>query len=262
MRISKFITLLFVLVLGFLALSLTGCPVWQSQDTPVDEFKVTEPDTKAQFYLYVPSKYDSDHKWPLVVTLHGTPGYDNARRQVKEWKALAEEHGFIVLAPKLTSVQGVLPIARSTRLKQLATDERRILAAMKEAQNRYNIDERNVMITGFSAGGFPLYYITMRNPEKFNTMAARLCNCDMKTLKTLPVSTASRKINMLIYFSKTGINPVYSGHNPIGRQSWSAFEYLRRQDHRSIKIKAVEGGHQRRPEIAYAFWRKYWPKPK
>ncbi len=252
-------SLMFVLVIGFLSVSLTGCPIWHSTDTPVDEFKVTEPATKARFYLYVPSEYDSARKWPLVVTLHGTPGYDSAHMQVKEWKALAEEHGFIVLAPKLTSVQGVLPVARSSRLKQLATDERRVLAAMAEVKKRYNIDERTVMITGYSAGGFPMYYIAMRNPEKFNAMAARLCNCNLEILKTLPVSTASRKINILIYFSKTGINPVYSGHNPIGRQSWSAYEYLRRQDHRSMKIKAVEGGHQRRPEIAYTFWRRYWP---
>ncbi len=246
--------------MGLVALSLTGCPIWHSTDTPVDEFKVTEPVSKAQFYLYVPSDYDSALQWPLVVTLHGTPGYDSASRQAKEWKIFAEEHGFIVLAPELTSVQGVLPVVRSIRLKQLATDERRVLAAMAETKRRYNIDERNVMITGYSAGGFPMYFIAMRNPEKFNTMAARLCNCDMTTLESLPVSTASRKINILIFFSKTGINPIYSRLNPIARQSWSAYEYLRRQDHRSIEIKAVEGGHQRHPEIAYAFWRQYWPK--
>ena len=252
-------SLMFVLVIGLL--SLTGCPIWHSTDTPVDEFKVTEPVTKARFYLYVPSEYDSAREWPLVVTLHGTPGYDSAGRQAKEWKIFAEEHGFIVLAPKLTSVQGVLPVSRSSRMKQLAADEKNVLAAMAETSKRYSIDERNVMITGYSAGGFPMYYIAMRNPGKFNAMVARLCNCDMKILKTLPVSTASRKINILIYFSKTGINPVYSGHNPIARQSWSAYEYLRRNDHRRIKIKAVEGGHQRYPKIAYDFWRKYWPAP-
>jgi len=72
--------------------------------------------------------------------------------------------------------------------------------------------------------------------------------------------TFDLKINILIYFEKTGINPLYSGFNPIVNQSWSAYEYLRRQDHRSIEIKAIEGGHQRHPEVAYAFWRKYWPK--
>ena len=110
MKTSKPRTSLFVLAL--VAMSLTGCPVLQSQDTPVNEFRVTEPVTKAQFYLYVPSEYDQSRRWPMVVTLHGSPGYDDARRQAKEWKALAEEHGFIVLAPKLTSVQGILPVGR------------------------------------------------------------------------------------------------------------------------------------------------------
>ncbi len=261
MRIRTLKTrLLFISVLTFLSVSLTGCPIWHSTDTPVDEFALTEPATKSKFYLYVPSDYEPTRKWPLVVTLHGTPGYDNASRQAKEWKIFAEEHGFIVLAPKLTSAQGVLPVSHSSRMKQLATDEKRVLSAMAETKKRYSIDERNVMISGYSAGGFSMYYIAMRNPNKFSTMVARLCNCNMKVLKALPVSSASRKIHMLIFFSKTGINPIYSKHNPIGWQSWAAFEYLRRQDHRSIEIDAVEGGHHRHPEVAYAFWRKYWPK--
>lgn len=251
---------LFVFVLGFLTLALTGCPITQPQDMPADEFKVTEPVTKARFYLYVPSEYDPARKWPLVVTFHGTPGYDKARSQTKQWKALAEEHGFIVLAPELTSVQGVLPVARSIRRKQLVKDEKNVLAAMRETKRRYNIDERAVMITGFSAGGFPLYYIALRNPEKFNVLVSRMCNTDCVILKELPVTDKTRQMPVLIFYSKTGINPIYSGLNPVARDSWAAYRYLREHGCSNAKIKAVKGGHYRRVERAYRFWRSYWPQ--
>jgi len=241
---------------------LAGCPVTQPQDTPVSEQRLTEARTGASYYLYVPSDYDERRAWPLVVTLHGTHGFDSAHAQVKEWKYLAEKHGFLVLAPSLSSPQGILPVARSLRLKALETDERRVLAALAEVESRYRIDTRNVLITGFSAGGYPLYFIALRHPERFSALVARACNFDADIARTLPVTEKLRAMPMYIFFSKTGINPISSSLNPIARQSWEAFRFLRLAGCHKARIKAVSGGHHRCPQRALSFWMKHMsPRP-
>ena len=70
---------------------LAGCPVTTRQDVPVKQLSLTEPATGRKYSLYVPSYYKPDRKWPLVITLHGTFGWDGRIRQVKEWKYLAEQ---------------------------------------------------------------------------------------------------------------------------------------------------------------------------
>lgn len=246
--------------LAVLAAMQAGCPVWQEQETPVQELRRIEPVTRGSYYLYVPSDYSFERAWPLVVTLHGTHGFDSAKAQVREWKALAEKNGFLVLAPALNSPQGILPVRRSARLRALEKDEKRILSAIEDVKRAYCIDERAVMITGFSAGGYPLYFTALRHPELFNSLVARACNCDLEIVRSIPVSEELRKLPVLIFFSKTGINPLSSNLNPIAKQSWAAFRHLRESRCFKAEIDAVSGGHHRRPEVAYRFWKKHLPK--
>jgi len=242
--------------LAVLSAALAGCPV-HAGDTPVEEFRAVTASTKATYYVYLPSYHDRSRLWPMVVTLHGTYGFDSARAQVREWRELAEEHGFVVLAPVLKSTQGILPVGRAARIKDLERDERHVIDAVNEARRKYDIDPAAIMITGFSAGGYPLYYIALRNPELFSAMVARMCNCDLGILKTIPMTEKVRAMPMLIFFSKSGISPVSSHLNPVAVQSWAAFRYLRQHGCTKAEIKDVRGGHQRNPKLAFAFWRAH-----
>lgn len=244
-------------LLPLLLTAAAGCPQLTNQDTPAMELACVEPQTQAKYYLYVPSQLDPTRPAPLCVTLHGTHGFDSAKAQAKEWKDLAERHGFIVLAPDLVSPQGLLPIGRELRLRDLERDERNTLAAIREVKRRYNIDEQAVLITGFSAGGYPMYFMGVRNPDVFSVMAGRSANCDVETLKSLPVSPKLQKMPILIMFGKTGINPVNSNLNPIVAESWEALRHLRLNGCKQAELEAVEGGHYRRPEQAFRFWRKH-----
>ena len=243
-----------IVLLALLAVC-AGCPVTQTPP-PGDVLKCREPETRARYYLYVPTDHADLGPMPMVVTLHGTHGFDSAKAQVKEWGALAEKHGFVVLAPAVDSPQGILPISRSARRRDLARDEKKVLAAIEAVKNdeRYRINDKAVMITGFSAGGFPLYYIALRNPDVFSVMIARACNCDLKIIESIELSDKHREMPMLIFFSKTGINPVSSNLNPVARQSWAAYQHLRLNRCFRAKIKSITGGHRRRPDLALAFW--------
>ena len=105
-----------------LATILAGCPVTQEQQTPVEPLAMKAGGYK--YWLYVPSDYSADRDWPMVVTLHGTFGFDDGDAQIREWKRLAEDNGLIVVAPALSSVQGILPVVKSLWYKDLADESR------------------------------------------------------------------------------------------------------------------------------------------
>ena len=151
---------------------LCGCPVTQSQDTPVDALQLRASATREPAQVYVPSYHSLDRQWPLVITLHGTHGWDGYRRQMMEWKDLAERKGLVVVSPYLKSPQGILPVIRSLWRKDLAHDEQTILSLIDQLAERYNVDRKAVMLTGFSAGGYPMYYTGLRNPDRFRSVSA------------------------------------------------------------------------------------------
>ena len=226
--------------------ALAGCPVTQPLNTPVPALRLREPATGRRYWIYVPSYYDEQREWPLVITLHGTHGWDGSMRQVMEWKALAEAHGLIVAAPDLKSVQGILPLVRKLWHKDLEADERAVLALLDHLTGNYRIDRNYVLLTGFSAGGYPLYYIGLRNPAKFNMLIARACNSDLQLLEEVKLTDQVRKLPICIFWGKDDLKPLQD-------QSWQAFRWLR--EHRcSAEQDKTQGGHRRDPGFAYKLW--------
>jgi len=236
-----------------LAAAAAGCPVFQRQDTPVGVQKASEPQTNVEYRLYVPSYYRADRQWPLVVTLHGTHGWDDSRRQIMEWRFLAEQKGLLVVAPKLKSVQGILPVNESLWRKDLKRDEKVILAVMDELMGKYSIDPKAVLLAGFSAGGYPLYYVGLRHPDRFNMLIARSCNSSLDIFERVELTPAARKLPIVIYWGKDDLQEIH-------RQSWRAVRWLGERGFKHLDHDKIKGGHRRTPEIAYRYWRKILPK--
>jgi poly(3-hydroxybutyrate) depolymerase len=224
-----------------------GCLVTQPQDTPVPALKCTDVQSGQDYWLYVPSYYDDSTSWPLVITLHGTHLLDGSKRQINEWKVLAERKGFIVAAPALKSVQGVLPVSDGLWQKDLQSDERTIISLEKELQRRYRIRRGAVILTGFSAGGYPMYYTGLRHPDRFDMLIARGCNSSMAIFEDVPVTDEARQMPIAIFWGKDDM-----GH--IQEQSWQAFRWLREHRFFGTERREVEGGHLRRPEVAWSLW--------
>lgn len=235
-----------LLLLPLTALA-AGCPVTQPQNTPVDPVTLHEPRTGAAYKLYVPEDYSRDRTWPLVITLHGTHIWDGYRRQMMEWKALAEAKGFLVVAPSLRSPQGILPVIRDVWYKDLRRDEKAVLAIMDQLISRYRIDPDRVLLTGFSAGGYPMYWIGLRNPERFDMLIARACNADLEMFERIELTGRARKLPVYIYCGKDDLKPLRD-------QAWLAYRYLKQHGHQDVERKFVAGGHLRRPELAWSIW--------
>lgn len=240
-----------LLLSGFVA----GCPL-VPPETRHPHIDVQEPVTGAQYWLYAPSYYSSDRDWPLVVTLHGTEPWDGRTRQVMEWKDTAERQGLIVIAPALASTQGPVPVIPSVwrvDKEALARDERVILACIDHVGQTHRIDAGSVLLTGFSSGGFPLYYIGLRNPARFSMLIARDCNSTMDILRSAPVTDEVRKLPIVIFWGRDDLETIRA-------QSWEAFRYLRENGCWGTQRKEIAGGHLRRPDIAYQVWSPRLPK--
>ncbi|MCP4375627.1 MAG: hypothetical protein GY794_05570 [bacterium] len=236
-------------ILVLLVWMLPGCPVPWTPPTPVDPIKKYQLGTDAKYYVYVPSYHTRDRQWPIVITLHGSFGWDGPYRQTKEWKHYAEKYGFILVAPSLDSAEGILPVLNWDG--KLKSDETNVLAILDEVIETYNGDSKTVLLSGFSAGGYPMYYIGLRNPDRFNMLISRGGNSSLKIFDNIELSDTAKKLPIMIFWGKDDAFTKNSG--------WRAFRWLRQNGVSTAKMKKVKGGHLRRPEDAYGFWMPYLP---
>jgi predicted peptidase len=170
---------------------------------------------------------------------------------------LGEKEGFIVVAPDLKSTQGILPKIRDVWIRDMQRDDRIILAVRDEVCRQYNIDRRRILLTGFSSGGYPMYWTGLHHPDKFNAVIARSCNSDDRIFESLDPQAlkTARKIPVVIFVGKD--------EPAMQDDAWLAFRWLRRNgwdSHNCIR-EEFKGGHLRRPERAYAIWKTFgWPR--
>ena len=228
-----------------------GCAVDQLQNTPVSQWREIDPATGRGFWIYVPSTYSHRTPAPLVISCHGTPPYDIAEHHIREWKMLGERNGCIIVCPELIGTDGLIG---DGPLAGMLADERYILSLISTLGYRYNIDRNNVMITGFSGGGFPTYWIGLRNPRVFSVAVARSANFSRPNLDNWYPPEAKQ---VAVY--------VYHGENDPGTiavQSKAAVRYLRGKGFDVSEHVIHDIGHQRRPEYAMDFFRQNWRAPK
>lgn len=115
------------------------------------------------FRVYVPSDFDPDKSYPLVIGLHGAGGDENSfmDRYQELFKANAERRGFIV-----ASVNGRGPYGGYRgKSGQDVTDVLDLLQAI------YPIDESRTYLTGHSMGGGGTVAIGFNEAERFAALA-------------------------------------------------------------------------------------------
>ena len=237
-----------LVVLIFGMCFVAGCPVL----SPAPEGKIHDLDAAksgAGYSLYVPKWYTPEEDWPLVISLHGTFGYDGAHRQVREIAYLADRHGFILVAPQLKSVQGILPVEKNLWRRDLARDRALVLELIDELSDTYNIDTDTVLLTGFSAGGFVMYDAGLRHPDRFHMLIGRSINCSTDIFEEVELTDEARKLNIFLFWGKD---------DPAADMGWKAYEYLRMRGFYNTRKDRIKGGHWRHPKVAIDEWVLYW----
>ena len=233
-----------------LILFTSGCAIPQAQNTRTWQRHEIDPVTGNGYYLFVPDSYQSNTPMPLLVSCHGTPPFDIADHHIKMWKMLAQENGFIVVAPELMATDGLIgdgPIVG------MLANERFILSILSQLSYRYNIDRANIMITGFSGGGFPTYWVGLRHPDIFSTIVAQNSNFSRHNVDGWYPEEAKNSKIMVYYGSNDPL--------PIKLQSRAAINYLNEKGF-TVHTKVLAGqGHQRRPDVAMEFFKANWKTP-
>ncbi|GAG08333.1 unnamed protein product, partial [marine sediment metagenome] len=155
----------------------TGCPVVSKLPAPGRVLTQREPEFGRKYYLYLPTRYDHDRRWPLVVTCHGTPWWDTARAQLDTWKGLAEKEGFLVAAPELIGTASV-PRSAAEQIRRQSQDERAILSVVRSIRAARSVDQTRVFLTGWSAGAYAVLFTGLRNPDVFRALSVYQGNFD------------------------------------------------------------------------------------
>ncbi len=120
------------------------------------------------YHLYVPTKYDSSRPFPLVVALHGlgasedsmfSPVYGGVAK-------LAEQHGFIVVAPLGYRVDGGYGAFRVPGQSSRRTDlsEQDVMEVLQQVKQQYKIDDSRIYLMGHSMGGIGTWAIAAKHP--------------------------------------------------------------------------------------------------
>ncbi len=245
-----------VVLLALLCLApLVGCVPPPSR-TPYPAQNLEDHKTHCKYMLYMPSYYTKDRDWPLVIVLHGTPGFDPVEWQIVEWKDTAEDRGLIVAVPQLQSwsAQGILPKPTDLFLADLAKDEKNILSLIDDVGWRYNVDRTAVLLNGFSAGGYSMWYTGLRNPTKFNMLVSAGGNADDRVFERVPITPEMKKLHIAIWHGRDD--------HYVRDQAYVAYKWLRSPKVQCFQttLKQADGGHQRRPDVTYGFWQPFLPQ--
>jgi predicted peptidase len=139
-----------------------------------------------EYELYVPSKYNSSRPTPLIVALHclGAVAHDMIRYE--HLTELAEERGYIVVAPMGYNNHGWYGsggpgrVAVGGRGGGANNDDPENLGELSEldvmnvlgiVRKEFNIDSNRIYLMGHSMGGGGTWYLGIKHPELWAAIA-------------------------------------------------------------------------------------------
>lgn len=132
-------------------------PVLTLRNTHRRAFLSEYDNTLRPYSVYIPETYNKDKSLPLLVYLHGSGDDD---RVLFHTDLIKED--FIVLAPN----------GRGTS-NCFATDESQldVFEAINDLIKNFNIDVKNIVLSGFSMGGYGVYRTFYERPDMFKAIA-------------------------------------------------------------------------------------------
>lgn len=131
------------------------------------------PKFKMPLSYYIPASCVGKESVPLIVSYHGKGG--NNEGEIGSWVGLSEKYGFAVACPKSYFAGGVRPASDKRPLGPLREVED-ALAVVEMLKGKCRIDDRFIMVTGFSGGALPAYTAGLLNPNVFRYVGSRSGN--------------------------------------------------------------------------------------
>jgi predicted esterase len=112
--------------------------------------------------IYPPSGDDKERPSPLIIALHGYGA--TAQSVAAKWRTTARQAGAILVAPS-----AIQPVEGSVGFSWPNPEDADVLIEMtlEHIRQQYKIDDKRIILTGFSQGGFISHALGVRHPERF-----------------------------------------------------------------------------------------------
>jgi len=114
--------------------------------------------TKPEILVLTPEKYDRQKKYPLFIALHGGGG--NIKEFKEAWKSKKLSEEFILAyfqSSQIVSMNGY------SWTEDLELAKKEISEAFHKVKKDYPVDEKEVIIGGFSSGGIAALEVSLSN---------------------------------------------------------------------------------------------------
>jgi predicted peptidase len=186
---------------------------------------------RVRYLLYLPPLYaESDERWPLMLFLHGAGERGADLEKVKI-------HG----PPKLIAAEGkdfpFVIVSPQCPEDGWWSDEVQIEtldALLDHIVDRYRIDQHRIYVTGLSMGGFGVWRMAARYPDRFAAIAPICGGGDPKdaaSIRHLPVwafhgaedkvVAVERSQEMVDALEKAGGDVTFTVYPQAGHDSWT-----------------------------------------
>jgi poly(3-hydroxybutyrate) depolymerase len=120
------------------------------------------------YHLYVPSTYNPSRALPLVVALHGLGASEDSMFSAIYGGVpkLAEQHGFIVVAPLGYRVDGGYGFFRAAGQSNRRTElsEQEVMEVVQLVKQQYKVDDNRIYLMGHSMGGIGTWALAAKHP--------------------------------------------------------------------------------------------------
>ena len=113
----------------------------------------------------VPPEYHESRQYPLLIALHGP--FDDAARNLSYWQGLADNNGYILVAPDWSKKTGDDSNAPPTAYATSAEFHRQFLGLISRLKQHLRIDDDRVFIAGHSFGGDVAMDLAASHPDLF-----------------------------------------------------------------------------------------------
>lgn len=182
-----------VILMGLLVISLS----LQAQEQWVLKSEyLSEPDT---VLVFKPDTYNKNRKYPLVYLLHGYSENYRQWSQTTDLQKLSDQYGMIIVTPDgFVSWYVNSLYDKGSRMEDFFFKE-----LVPEVHKTFNIDDKNIFISGLSMGGYgALRYFILHN-EYFNAAGS--------TSGGLAVDFDNLKKVSLLFFNSTRVTDDLTG---------------------------------------------------
>lgn len=215
--------------LALIFLLITGCGTTGPTFTGQQAMKISTPVTRMlemQYLLYLPDDYQkSDKDYPLVLFLHGSGERGNDIEKVKI-------HGPARLAAEGKSFPFILVSPQCPDGQWWNAED--LMSLLQELKKSLRVDEKRIIVTGLSMGGFGTFDLIAKYPQEF---AAALPVCGggepraMRVIGTMPVWVfhgakdpvvdIKRSQDMVDAIKSFGGNVQFTIYPEAGHDSWT-----------------------------------------